>query len=443
MAGKTPRWFRAEDRSARFNLDCATGVVTPPDRVQEAGESVRLYASGDVIWERDLMADVLPLPAEHPLGQVREVWRDGDIVFAQQETCFGPERGERWEPGKRISYLTDPALLPHFLAGGFNLACLASNHTMDYGLGPIEYTRARLTENGVAVSGSGANLEAARVPAIIEVKGKRVALLSYASDDEVTNARVDREGNAFFRRDLVIEDVEKARSHADIVLVSVHKGREFVYFPSPEHQDDCRAIIDAGADVILGHHPHFMQGIEWRRRNDGRQGLIFYSLGSLLVDYEPPLSKYELELFRRSQRNNYVARIDIDDLGVSGLQLTPIRQTDDWSVRTETDDERAETFALVEQCCHPVNHDPPCRKFWVTGWSYLAIQYPSIWMHLKNRPSYFGNALRWFFREETFRLQWGAIFAREVPAWLLDLRRGFGALMRWKVRLVKRMLGRG
>ncbi|MBM4116833.1 CapA family protein [bacterium] len=429
---KPPRWFRSADRSSRFRLDRASGRLLPPDRDgKPAGETLVLYASGDIIWERDLMAFLREGPAEHPFGEVRRLWAGADLVFAQLETVFGPREGARmWEPEKRISYLTDPALIPHFVAGGFHLACLASNHTMDHGLGPIEFTRARLAAAGIASSGSGADLAAARQPALLQARGRTVALLSYATDDPNSNAGEKTPGNAPFRRQLVIEDVLRARQKADLVLVSVHKGREFVDFPAPDHQADCRAIVDAGADVILGHHPHFLQGLEWRRRPDGRQAAIFYSLGSLLVDYEPFLSRAELALFRRSQQNNAVFRIELDGQGVAGLQVAPVRQTADWRVRLETPAEAAQTLANFEWCSHPLNHERPCTKFWVTGGPYLAIQYPSIWMHLKRRPGYLASALRWWLREETFRLHWGFFFARETPAWVLALRAGSGRLLR-------------
>ncbi|MBN2170830.1 MAG: CapA family protein [Candidatus Krumholzibacteriota bacterium] len=434
MSGRAPRWFRDADRSPRFRLDRATGRIAPPDRdpasgevaapgVQSAsGDGLLLYVSGDVIWERDLMAYLLERPADHALGRVREIWADGDIVFAQQETCYGESRDDEL-PGKRISYLTDPRLLPHLAAGGFNLACLASNHTMDYGIVPVEYTRRALAELGIACSGCGRDLAAAREPALVEARGRTVALLAYATDDEETNAGPARPGNAPLQRELVVEDVRAARERADFVLVSVHKGREFVYFPSPDHQADCRAIVDAGADVILGHHPHFIQGLEWRRRPDGRQALIAYSLGSLLIDYEPALTRYEQELFWRSQRNNFVAALRLDAGGVADLRLTPVRQTADWSVRRETPDETVHTWDLVEWTSHPLNHPEPCRKFWVTGWAYLAMQYPALILQLRRRPASIRNALGWMAREETVRLHWGALFARDMPAWLLALRR--------------------
>ena len=444
---RAPRWFRDSDRSPRFRLDRATGRIAPPDRdgappvagdERDAGAppagaaergvgapaagGLRLYVSGDIIWERDLMAYLLERPPHHALGRVREIWADGDVVFAQQETCYGESRDDEL-PGKRISYLTDPRLLPHLAEGGFNLACLASNHTMDYGGDPVEYTRRALAGIGIACSGSGRNLAAAREPALVAARGWTVALLSYATDDEETNAGPDRPGNAPFRRELVVEDVRAARGKADFVLVSVHRGREFVYFPSPEHQADCRAVVDAGADVVLGHHPHFMQGMEWRRRPDGRQALIFYSLGSLLIDYEPALTRYEQELFYRSQRNNFVAALDLDEGGVAGLRLTPVRQTADWSVRRETPDETGHTWDLVEWTSHPLNHPEPCTKFWVTGWAYLAMQYPALILQLSRRPASIRNALGWMAREETVRLHWGSLFARDMPAWLLGLRR--------------------
>jgi poly-gamma-glutamate synthesis protein (capsule biosynthesis protein) len=451
MTKSSPRWFHPEDLSPRFTLDRPTGRIAPPDRPAPARpatgpapeaaaarrqDSIQLFASGDIIWERDIQAFLIQQPPEHPFGRIRDLWAGGDVIFAQFETCFGEQRDEEL-PGKRISYLTDPRLADHLAAGGFNLAAQASNHTMDYGIAPAQLTRRLLAERGIAASGTGRNLAEARQPAVIEVKGRRVALLSYATDDKETNAGPDRPGNAPFVRELVIEDLRQVRQSADFVLVSVHKGREFVGFPSPEHQADCRAIIDAGADLILGHHPHFMQGIEWRRGSSGRQGLIFYSLGSLLVDYEPPLSRYELSLFHRSQRNGFIVRVQLDERGVAELELTPVRQTDDWAVRRETPAEAEHTWDLVQWTSHPVNHEAPCRKFWVTSWPYLAIQYPGMWLAIRKNPRAISAVFRWFFREETLRLEWGALFAREMPDWLLAVLRAPVTLLRAPLRLAK------
>ena len=439
----SPRWFRESDRSPRFLLERGGGRVAPPDVATGSGggASVVLYASGDIIWERGLMGRLIDRPPEHPFRALRELWADGDLVFGQLETCFGEARAESLRD-KRISYLSDPRLLPHFAAGGFDLAAQASNHTMDNGPEPVHFTRRALAELGIASAGSGANLSEARRPAIVARNGRRVALLAYNTDDPETSARPDRPGHAPFVRELVLEDLRACRASADFAIVSVHKGREFVEFPSPEHQADCRAIVDGGADLILGHHPHVMQGIEWRKKPDGRQGLIFYCLGSLLVDYEPPLSRYELELFRRSQRNNFVARIELGDTGVSGLRLTPVRQTDDDCVRVETDAEAAQTWKRVERCSHPLNHEAPCGKFWLTGWPYLHIQHTSSWMHIRRRPAAAANYLRWLLREETLRLHWGALFGRDISASLLRLRRGLVGLLRAPLHLLKRGLAR-
>ncbi len=442
MPKRKPRWFKHSDLSSRFRLDRETGRIASPDLAEGAGGEgdLRLYASGDIIWERALMGRLLKRPPEHPFAAMREVWGDGDIVFGQLETCFGEERTESLRD-KRISYLTDPGLLPHFAAGGFDLASQASNHTMDNGLAPIEFTRRALTKSGIASCGSGANLAAARKPASIIRRGKRVALLAYNTFDPETSAEPDRPGNAPFLRSLVMEDIRACREEADFVIISVHKGREFIEFPSPEHQADCRALIDAGADLILGHHPHIMQGIEWRKGPGDRQGLILYCLGSLLVDYEPPLSGYEQRLFTKSQRNNYVAGVSLGDGGVTGLRLTPIRQTEDDAVRVETDREAAETFDLVEWCSHPLNHEEGCRKFWLTGWPYLVVQHTSSWMHFRRRPASISSYLRWFLREETVRLHWGTFFAADMPRSALWLRRSILDLLRVPLRWLKRWLG--
>jgi poly-gamma-glutamate synthesis protein (capsule biosynthesis protein) len=201
---------------------------------------------------------------------------------------------------------SDPDNLKALKTAGFQLASLAGNHIHDRGPEGIADTIATLKENGVAATGAGANLAEARKPAIVVVKGRRVALLSYncvgpkegwatstragcayvriISHYEMENANPGGPPEAYtFATPDTLEamqaDIEAARSAADIVIVCLHKG--IVHTPAKlamYERPVARAAIDAGADIVVGHHPHILRGVEiWRGKP------IYHGLGNFVT----------------------------------------------------------------------------------------------------------------------------------------------------------------
>jgi hypothetical protein len=171
----------------------------------------------------------------------------------------------------------NPAYAPVLRAAGFHVLSLANNHMMDYGWPGVEETIERLTAAGIRVVGAGENIEKARRPVKFAVNGVRVAMLAYCSV-AVRNplyASAREPGVAPAQASYIIEDVLKAKKEADFVVVCIHWGQEFVGYPAPWFRRLARNTISAGASLILGHHPHVLQGLE-----RFRQGLVAYSLGN-------------------------------------------------------------------------------------------------------------------------------------------------------------------
>jgi poly-gamma-glutamate synthesis protein (capsule biosynthesis protein) len=260
--------------------------------------TVLLRAVGDVGPEREVPDSLF--------DQVRDHLSAADLAFCQLEMTL-TDRGMRL-PQVRHTARSSPKTAAAIRRAGFDTVSWAGNHCMDWGTEGFFDTIDALEQCGVTVLGVGADIAAARSPRIREVNGTRIAFLAYCSilpADYWATAR--RAGCAPMRAHTVYEQVEpdqpgtRCRIHtfprhddladlvadvrgaaeqADVVIVSVHWGIHFVPAELADYQRTvAHAAIDAGADLLLGHHAHILKPIEVYR---GRG--IFYSLGNFAMD---------------------------------------------------------------------------------------------------------------------------------------------------------------
>ena len=158
--------------------------------------------------------------------------------------------------------------------------CLANNHIMDYGVDGYLDTVAGLSSAGVPFFGAGTLHDNYNNPAIVTIDGLRLALLGYVcASTSPPHTPPDGPGVAPLEPKSICRDIDRARcSGADRVVVSLHWGAEEVGVPKPDDVGTARAIIEAGADAIVGHHPHIVQPCEYHRERP-----IFYSLGNFVM----------------------------------------------------------------------------------------------------------------------------------------------------------------
>jgi poly-gamma-glutamate synthesis protein (capsule biosynthesis protein) len=229
-----------------------------------------------------LARDVTTLMDEHgalyPFERVASLLQSADLTIANFEGSF-TERGV--EQPKLYTFRTPPRFASGLAQAGIDIVSLGNNHTADYGPDGVGDTIAALDAAGVKHAGAGMNEAEARQPAFIEAQGLRVAFLSYTDIMENTFAGPDSTGVALATTDAIAAGVRAARAQADAVIVALHSGVEYTDAPQPDQQQLARAAIDAGALLVLGHHPHALQGRE-RYRN----GLIVYSLGNFVFDLD-------------------------------------------------------------------------------------------------------------------------------------------------------------
>ena len=214
---------------------------------------------------------------EYPFGPVAELIRAADIGFGNLEMpiCSRPVKSHF--PEVCPDFYSPPQTAEALKFAGFDVLNLANNHIMDWGWEALEETLTRLRGFGMQTIGAGKNLSAARQPAILTVDDSRVGFLGYGVRG-LWNASETSPGTAPLDRDLILEDVRALRPDVDLLVVSLHTGILSDY-PNPEDRDLAHEAIRNGVDLILGHGPHVIQGIEMV---EGKA--IYYSLGNFMID---------------------------------------------------------------------------------------------------------------------------------------------------------------
>jgi poly-gamma-glutamate capsule biosynthesis protein CapA/YwtB (metallophosphatase superfamily) len=226
--------------------------------------------------------------------KVRKLTVDADIFLVNLECPF-TERGEKVD--KNFNFRARPELVAALNASGVDVVSLANNHVMDYGSDGLDDTISTLDNEGIQHFGAGMSLASAREPAIVEIKGVRIAFLGYLFLGEQHPepyeifATDDQPGAAGHYDDIaelqamIEEDILSAKEHADHVIPFFHWGREGQADPVPYQVTLAHAAIDAGASAVLGSHPHNVQGIEVYNGAP-----IAYSLGNFVFGgrWDPP-----------------------------------------------------------------------------------------------------------------------------------------------------------
>lgn len=238
-------------------------------------EDIVISAVGDIMLDGTARPVMAERGYDYPFAKMLPYFSGAQIIFGNVE---GPltNRGTP-EQDKTFVFRSPPGKVSAALkAAGFNVVSLANNHTLDYGADGLLQTIETLDATGIQHTGAGANLAAARQPALILVNGLKVAVLSYSMTlPENFFAGPDKAGTAFGHEAHVRADVMAAREQAGIVLVSFHWGQEGKTTLRDYQTRLGHIAIDAGASAVIGHHPHILQGIE-----QYKDGLILYSLGN-------------------------------------------------------------------------------------------------------------------------------------------------------------------
>ncbi|PZV18109.1 MAG: poly-gamma-glutamate biosynthesis protein [Leptolyngbya sp.] len=252
--------------------------------------TVTLMFAGDVTLA-DHFEEVIGQDYQRPFAAMKE-YQQADLSMVNLENPL--TRATLAMPDKQFNFKANPDAVKVLTTGGVDLVNLANNHTMDFEADGLKETLATLDAAGIQYMGAGKDLTEARRPKIIDVKGQRIAYLSYWGEEY--GAEANKAGVNSIKEDRIAEDIKAIRDQVDWVVVNFHWGQELADTPADWQVKLGHFTIDQGADVIVGHHPHVLQGAEIYK---GRP--IAYSLGNFIfggnsrTDYDTAVMQVSLK----------------------------------------------------------------------------------------------------------------------------------------------------
>lgn len=249
-------------------------------------------------------------------AEVQELFKSCELVLANLEcTLPGPDK----TPTEPRVFTTE-----HQIKGlnkaGINLVSLGNNHAFDAGDKGFDKLKTLLEDIGVTSCGAGLSLEDATRPVIMEIKGIRIAILGVVDSSSGTYRFAGKatSGVAPLDLDSLCQTIATLRKSVDHIIIFPHWGEERFRFPSPAQITQGRAFIEAGASLVVGHHPHVIQGLEFHK-----QAPIAYSLGNFIANHVY-WENGDFLTWNTFERTGCILLIEIDKAGILFVQQIPV-----------------------------------------------------------------------------------------------------------------------
>jgi poly-gamma-glutamate capsule biosynthesis protein CapA/YwtB (metallophosphatase superfamily) len=266
-----------------------------------------VFAAGDIYlgWH---LADLIKKhgPA-YPFSRLADEVRRHDVAFANLESAISTGGSPPWN--KNFLFRVTPSQAAALKESGLDVLSVANNHSMDFGREAFIDTLRALEEMKIAHVGGGRSASDAAQPATFEKAGTRIVFLAYSAwSSSLTEAAKDKAGIVPLQIEKVVADVKKYKEQDAVVLVSVHWGLQHTEKPGADHVRMARAMIDAGADAVLGHHPHCPQSVEIYKGKP-----VFYSLGNFVFGR-----------WNRDMKHNIAAVLRFEGKTLEAVEILPI-----------------------------------------------------------------------------------------------------------------------
>jgi poly-gamma-glutamate synthesis protein (capsule biosynthesis protein) len=280
-----------------------------------------LAAVGDMIPSRHVAEQMEKRGVTWPFKRIAPLVRDADITLGSLECALS----DREKPPTSGTYFIAPSeAIKGLEMLSLDVATLANNHSTDFGLPPLYDTISLLDKSGIEHCGGGSDFDEAHGAAYLEAGGTRFAFLSYNSIKDSIDAKPDEGGLAWISMDpyypdnpadfeQVEEDVRRAKAQADFVIACFHWSKEYEYHPNPSMVSLAHKACDAGADMVIGQHPHTVQSVEYYKGK-----FITYCMGNFIFD----------QRFSEQVRQGYVLRCGLKKGNLVSLALLPYRIND-------------------------------------------------------------------------------------------------------------------
>ncbi|NLG29387.1 MAG: CapA family protein, partial [Chloroflexi bacterium] len=275
----------------------------------EPEPSITLAAVGDLMLAESVGESIAATSPRYPFeGEgVRPILAGADIAVGNLE-CAVAEGGER--QAKPYTFLADPAVIEGLQYAGLDVLSMANNHTGDYGDSAMVETLDALDAAELIAVGAGRTITDAHASKIVTANGLRVAFLAYNQIAPESFAATETSpGSAWADPAAMAADVQAARDAADLVVVICHWGAEYATHTNASQRALASALAEAGADLVIGHHPHVLQGFGFFADT-----FVAYSLGNFVF----------YPMFDANTAETIILRCVLDSTGVKTVEWLPM-----------------------------------------------------------------------------------------------------------------------
>lgn len=307
-----------------------------------AAGSVRICAVGDLGLSGRARVTAQRDGADRLFAEVRPVLADADVVLGNLESPLAESLapgGDFAAPETGAATLRD---------AGFDVIHLANNHVGEYGHSGLQATVRAVEAAGLIPLGAGLGLDAAKRLVRTDVGGLRIGWLGCG------RTLLPQSGETRyweFDADELLEEIQRARPQVDILIVSIHIGLMYLWYPRPEHKTMADRLTAAGADVIVMHHAHVLQGVQLHPD----RGVCCFNLGNFLYDWEEGSVRVSVALDEQNESGVFV--FEVDRQGVSAVEVLPTWIDQDCCVRWAVGDRGLKILERLERISKDLEGD--------------------------------------------------------------------------------------
>ena len=275
-------------------------------------KSVRLMIVGDVnlgdhpvCLGHGVKSMQLKFGPNFPFLKVKEVLSKADITMGNLEVVLS-EKGIDYRFLNTVEFRSYPDAVKGLQYAGYDIVSVATNHALNHGEEPFRDSLNILSENGIKYVGLK-SVSGGCVPVVIEAGGVKVGFLAYSLRPEKYFKGLPCYADG--KTEVICEDIKALKQECSFIVVSLHWGDEFIQRPSLWQIESARALIHAGAGIIIGHHPHVLQGMEHYKG-----GFIAYSLGNFVCD-----------MWQKERRETVIIDLLLNDKDIESVNLIPVK----------------------------------------------------------------------------------------------------------------------
>ncbi len=287
-----------------FRLPDTLGSKRMPVESKCLFSSISIAAVGDIMIGNHTSGYIEKYGIDYPFDSTRKEISQADIALGNLESPF-TRTGTKFE--KRFNFKVPPEYAGSLINAGLDVVTLANNHILDYGMEGLQNTLTVLDSIGLAHCGAGLTLEQAQQPAIIERNGFRIGFLGYSFTFPEEFWATRASGGTNYPNNLK-KNIEQTDSLTDFIVVTFHWGEEGSNYPKDYQQFFAHLSIDCGADLVIGHHPHVLQGLEVYKNR-----LIAYSLGN-----------FSFSSYSRRSTESMILKVHLTKNGLSFAKILPV-----------------------------------------------------------------------------------------------------------------------